>query len=351
MLQAGDATGFKTLIRFATKLDLLSAVISVAVALVFVGPVAALMKWPGEAMAWVYAYCVTVPFLVTATPTGVLRLFDRFKMLGWQLAIMPVVRFVGALVVWALGGGLSGFLIVWILSAVLDGGSLWILGHRELKARRLLPSRARLEGETADRDWLPYMIKTNLSSTVDLARTNLPVLIVGAVLGSAASGFLQLALNLTNLIAHPTNMLYHATFPELSRISAAGDNKRVRKVAIRSTLTGILVAAPFIVGFALLNEPVARILGGPEFAPAASLIALMALAQIFRIGSVVFEAAVVSSGGVGYALGAQTISAALILAAMFLALPLFGVEAAPIAIMVGWGILAALYLVALYRRG
>lgn len=350
LLEKGDTGGFKTLIRYTLKLDLVSAVASVALALVFVGPVAERLAWPAEAMTWIYLYCVTVPFLVSATPTGVLRHFDRFKMLGWQLAIMPVVRFAGALILWAAGGGLSGFLIVWILSAFLDGSSLWVLGHRELKKRGLLPSLRRAPGDKAARDWLPFMIKTNLSSAIDLARANLPVLIVGAVLGSAASGFLQLAVNLTNLIAHPTNLLYQATFPELSRIAAAGGDKRMRKVALRSILTGLLIALPFVAGFGLLREPLARILGGPEFLPAAPLIALMALAQIFRMGSVVLEAAVVSSGGAGYVLAAQSISAFLTLAALIVALPALGVSAAPMSIIVGWALMVALYVWALYRR-
>jgi O-antigen/teichoic acid export membrane protein len=145
-------------------------------------------------------------------------------------------------------------------------------------------------------------------------------------------------------------MLYQATFPELSRISAAGKDARMRKVALRSALTGILVAAPIVLLFALLREPLARILGGPEFAPAASLIALMALAQMVRVGSVVLEAAVVSAGGAGFALFGQSLSAFLSLAALTLALPAFGVNAAPIAVIGGWALLAAMYVAGLCLR-
>jgi O-antigen/teichoic acid export membrane protein len=159
---------------------------------------------------------------------------------------------------------------------------------------------------------------------------------------------LQLAVNASNLIAHPATMLYQATFPELSRMSAAGMDKRMRKVALRSTVTGIIVAAPFVLAFALLREPLARILGGPEFAPAAILIALMALAQLLRAGAMVFEAAVVSAGGAGAVLFGQAASALLKFAALFFTLPLFGVEAAPIAIIGGWVLLAGFYVAALY---
>lgn len=350
MVAEGNAAGFRALLRYAVRLDLVSAAASAALALIFVGPVAAWMDWPEPAMPLVYAYCATVPFLLAATPVGVLRLFDRFRTLGWQLALLPSVRFVGAVTLWILDGGLAGFLLVWIASALLDGVSLWVLAWRELRKRDLAPRLRPEAGAAPSPDWLPFMVKTTLSSAVDLARCNLPLLVVGGVLGSAASGFLQLAINLSNLIAHPATMLYQATFPELSRISASGALAQMRKVALRSTLTGAALAAPLVLAFAVLSEPLAVFVGGPEFAPAAPLIALMALAQLIRLASVILEAAVVSAGGAGFALAAQGLSALLALAALFALMPALGAAAAPASIIAGWALLAASCLVSLYIR-
>ncbi len=347
LLAINDERNFKTLVRFSTKIDIASAVFAIVISVGFAGLVGKLMDWPRDVMPYIYVYCFAAPFLMAATPAGILRLFDKFKTLGWQLALLPVVRFIGALILWAIGGGLVGFLIVWILSAVLHGASLWLLGWRALKRRNLLPQLSKAPDEKASRAWLPFMIKTNLSSTVDVAQNNLPVLIVGAILGGAPSGFLQLATNISNLIAHPTNMLNEATFPELSKIAASQGKKAMRSVAFRSAGTGVLFAMPIVLLYVLLRDFLAVTVGGPEFASAAILIALMAVAQLWRITSVVLQSAVVAIGKAGFVLAAQTISALINITLMAFLLPRFGAAGAPTAIIAAWLILIALYFFAL----
>ena len=256
----------------------------------------------------------------------------------------------GAILILAYGGGLTEFLIVWIVSAVISGASLWVLGWRELKKRQLLPSLNRHPGEKADRAWLPFMIRTNLSSTLELTHTNLPVLIVGAMLGSAASGFLQIATNLSNLIAHPANMLNHATYPELSKVLVRDGRNEMRQVAWRSVRTGSAFAVPLVVIYLLFGEQLAVAVGGSEFAPAGILVGLMAMAQLWRIAAVVFESAALATGRAGYVLGSQIASAIVLILIMVVCLPSFGPIGAPAALIAGSTILIARYLYVLYRQ-
>ena len=341
---------FKTLVRYTTKLDLASGVAAIVIALMFAGLVGGLMKWPPEAMKLVYLYCLATPFLIAATPTGVLQLFDSFKKLGWQLTILPGSRFIGALLVIAFDAGLSGFITVWIISAVLHGASLWVFGWFELKKRSLLPPVKRQKGDKASRIWLPFMIRTNLSSTIELSQSNLPILAVGALLGGAATGFLQIATNLSNLIAHPTNMLNHATYPELSKVLARKDHVEMRKVAFQSLKTGTAIAAPFVVIYMIFGKQLAVTVGGAEFAPAATLVGLMALAQLWRISSVVLESAVLAKGKAGFVLGSQALSAIAQIVILMVGIPLIGTAGAPAALMVGSTILIARFLYRLYRK-
>jgi len=350
MISEDDTSTFKILVRFTTKLDLISGILAIAIAIAFAGLIGGLMKWPPEAMVFVYLYCLATPFLIAATPTGILQLFDSFKTLGWQLTILPGSRFIGAVLVLVFDAGLTGFLIVWIVSAVLHGASLWIIGWRELKKRMLLPPMKRQDGDTASREWLPFMIRTNLSSTIELTQSSLPVLAVGAILGGAASGFLQIATNLSNLIAHPTNMLNHATYPELSKILAKQGLIEMRSVALQSLLTGSAIAAPFVIIYMLFGEQLAIAVGGAEFAPAGILVALMAIAQLWRIASVVLESATLATGRAGYVLGSQVSSAFIQVGILLSCLPLLGPAGAPAALIAGSMVLIGRYLYVLYRK-
>lgn len=350
MIAASDKGVFRTLVRFTVKLDLLSGLIAIVIAVGLVAPVGRMMNWPPEAMPYIYAYCLAAPFLMAATPTGILRLFDRFLLLSWQTTLMPIARFVGAIILWANDGGLTGFLIVWIVSAVLDGATLWVLGWRELKSQGLMPEARRGPGDKAARAWLPFMIKTNFSSTIDQTRGQLPVLVVGAVLGGAASGFFQLATNLSNLIAHPTNMLNQATYPELSRVHASLGAPAMRSVAMRSIRAAALVALPFVAVFMAFGEPLAVAVAGSAFAPAGILVALMAFGQLSRIASLVMESAVLAVGRAGYVLAVQSVSALVTVAILFAFLKGAGLIGAPVAIIAGWLTLIAGYLLCLYKR-
>lgn len=350
MIGANDQGAFRTLVRFTVKLDLLSGLIAIVIAVGLVAPVGRVMNWPPEAMSYIYVYCLAAPFLMAATPTGILRLFDRFLLLSWQTTLMPIARFVGAIILWANDGGLTGFLIVWIVSAVLDGATLWVLGWRELKSQGLMPEARRGAGDKAAKAWLPFMIKTNFSSTIDQTKSQLPVLVVGAVLGSAASGFFQLATNLSNLIAHPTNMLNEATYPELSRVNASLGAPAMRSVAMRSIRTAALVALPFVAIFMAFGEPFAVAVGGSAFAPAGILVAWLAFGQLSRIASLVMESAVLAVGRAGYVLAAQSVSALVTVAILFAFLKSAGLIGAPIAIIAGWSTLIAAYLLCLYKR-
>ncbi len=350
MLRDGDGARFKQLLRYTIRLDLISGVASVVVALV-VAPIAAkAFGWPEDIRWLITVYCFATPFLIAATPTGVLRLYDKFKLLGWQLTLMPIVRFVGAIILWLTGAGLAAFLAVWIASVFVHGGSLWWLGLRELRQRGQTPKITGPAEQPADKAWLPFMIKTNLSSSIDLMHNNVPVLIVGAVLGGAAAGFLKLAYNLANLLAQPVTMFNQATFPELTKVEAESGHGEMAKVAFRSVGIAILIAAPIIGVYFLFRRELAQAVGGVEFLPAAPLIALMAAAQVFHIAALGFESAVLARGRAGWALTGQSLGALAHLASLGAALTTLGVIAAPLAIMTGWSVLIAVLVWALVRE-
>ncbi|PQA87073.1 lipopolysaccharide biosynthesis protein [Hyphococcus luteus] len=349
MLKTGDEARFKDLLRYTIRLDIISAVASVVVALAAAPFAARAFGWSDDIRGLITVYCFATPFLIAATPTGVLRLYDRFKILGWQLTLMPAIRFVGAIVLWATGAGLGAFLIVWIASVFVYGGSLWFLGWRELQKKKLTPNLTGAAAQPADKEWLPFMIKTNLSSSIDLMHNHVPLLIVGGVLGSGAAGLFKLAFNLANVLAQPVNMFNQATYPELSRIEAENGVRDMMKTAFRSIAMAVLIALPVIGLFFLLRRPLAVGVGGEAFAAAAPLIALMAFAQVFKITALGLESAVLARGRAGWALGAQASGAAAHLAFLAVMLTAVGVIAAPLAIMTGWAVLSAVLLAALLK--
>lgn len=341
---------FKRLIRYTARIDALSAAIGVALAVIAAPLAARWFNWDADVLRLVYLYAAAVPFLMGATPTGILRLFGKFKTLGVQMTVMPAVRFAGSVAAALSGGGVEAFLAVWIISAFANGVSLWALGWRELHIRSLRPRLTGRAETPSDPAWLPFMIKTNGVSTLDLVNESVPVLLVGGIAGSAAAGFFQLAQNVTNLLAHPTNMLNHATFPELARVEAEAGHGRMVSVAVKSAALAMAAAAPLIAIFILFREQIAVLVGGADFRPAGSIVAGMAAYQLIRIATVVFESAAVARGKAGAALIAQILGAGGLIGAMFALLPHIGVVAAAIALGLGRLLMLSVLSVAVLRR-
>ncbi|HBK90882.1 MAG TPA: hypothetical protein DDZ68_04335 [Parvularcula sp.] len=349
MVEAGGGDDLRALLRYTIRLDFFSAAAGVLIALAFVGVAARVLDWPDEALPLLFLYCFAVPFVIAATPTGILRLFDRFKLLGWQMLASPVIRFVGAIAALASGAGLAVFVAIWMFSSVFDGVVVWWLGWRELKRRGLAPKLFGRAAGPAPRAWLDFMLKSNATSIFDMARNGLPTLIVGGALGSAASGYLQLATNLTNLIAHPSNMLSHATLPELTKIAVGDGRRKMLGVALRTMGIGLAAAAPLVIAFALLSKTMVTLVGGADFAPAAIVLALMAAAQLPRISSIVLESASLSIGRAGLAMAAQGVSAFAQIASLFLLMPHFGAAAAPMSLVLGYLVMIAVHFFRLRR--
>ncbi len=346
MQQSDDRQALKSLVRFAIRIDIISAAVAFAIAVIGAPYAARFLGWSDDVVSLVYVYSLVIPFLIAATPTGLLRLFDDFKVLSLQQTVMPSIRFIGAIGLWVSGADVNAFIILWILSALISGASLWYFGLRALCKRELTPKIfGKAENKTSPL-WLSFMIKTNLSSSIEMSHTELPVLIVGAVLGPVAAGFLRIATNLSNLIAHPANMLNWAIFPELSKVEATSGRSTMLRVVVRSVLTAVGVAAPIVVLFAIFRRDLAVIVGGEAFLPAAPIIGLMAAAQLFRLVGIGLDSAVLARGRPGWVLGGQVAAALTHLLLLYGLMSVVGVVAAPLAFMAGWFALIVVLVVA-----
>src|SRR3546814_3454387 len=78
-----------------------------------------LLGWPEELVSPGALYGLSVLFMVTATPTGLLRLYDRFDLLAVQTNVGALARLAGAAAVFLAGGGITDFLLVWFAASVV----------------------------------------------------------------------------------------------------------------------------------------------------------------------------------------------------------------------------------------
>src|SRR3546814_18618420 len=94
-MKEGNLPLFQRVLRFSLMLDLIGACAGVAIAVICVDLVGQQLGWPREASPAYLFYVTAIAFMASATPTGVLRLFDRFDLLAYQSTVRSEERSVG----------------------------------------------------------------------------------------------------------------------------------------------------------------------------------------------------------------------------------------------------------------
>jgi O-antigen/teichoic acid export membrane protein len=287
---------FHALLRFTAGLDLLASAAGCAVcaaAAWALGPLA--FGWSPEVAGLAALYATSTFFMVTATPIGLLRLFDRFDLLARRDALGAAVRLAGAALAAALGGGLPAFLGAWYAAVALGGLALVAGAWTELRRRGLLAGgERRVRATEAHPGIWGFVWSTNLMTTLSLGSTHLATLCVGFVLGPAAAALFALGRQIGEAALKPSRFLTPALYPELARLAAAGDQAGLRTVLRRSLGWSIAAALVLLAALAALGGPLLRLVGGEAAAPAWGVMMLLAVAASIGFAGFSLEPLLVS---------------------------------------------------------
>ncbi|SEM76344.1 Membrane protein involved in the export of O-antigen and teichoic acid [Sphingomonas gellani] len=295
-LEAGDRAGFARLVRFMAVIEVGCGVVAVLVAAILAPVVGPHLGWSPRTIALATIYALAVVGTVRATPQGVLQIAGRFDLLGLHQAVSPLVRLIGATGVWVTGGGLYGFIAVWLASAIAEGAAMWLLA---LPAWRQLAEGERVRGpwrEPQGEGFLRFILVTNADITIRELAPNLAPLTVGWLLGPPAAGLLALAQRATSLLAQPTVLLSHASYSVLTEQVARREIGLFKRTVSRSTALALLVAAPIVLALAFGGERLMVLIGGSSFAGGTLLLILIAAARAAGLASAPLAAGLTALG-------------------------------------------------------
>jgi O-antigen/teichoic acid export membrane protein len=336
-LHAGRHEALARLVRFTTLLDLGSAMVGAVLVVAGVLLLGAHFGWTRDFQAEAMLFSVVLVLSMHWTPIGILRLHDRFATAELCDALTPIVRFLGAIVVWLTEPSVIRYLGVWALAELVTAVAYWAAAVRFGGVRWRLDERLRWRTLTQDNEGLAsYTATTNLSSSLDLGGRQIAVLLVGLIVTPAAAGGFRLAQQLAQAMAKLSQLLARAIFPELVRSRASPDGAegfdRLFRRTVRMTATG---AAIVFVALLLIGRPVLDLIAGAEFRDVYPVLLLLGSAAAIDFAAVGFEPAVVALGRPGLALKLRFVSTAALLALMITLPRWFGAIGAGLAILAG----------------
>lgn len=352
-LQRGDRARVADVIRFAFGLDIASGAVGMIGAMLLLPWLAGWFGIDRAILPLAIAYCTLVPTMSAATPTGTLRVLDRFDLIAGQQIVTPVLQAAGALLSYVAGLGFVGFVVTWYVSDLLGDLVLWFCAVRELKRREMLGAlRPGLFG-TAKR--LPgawaFVWTTNAAHSVYAAWGPLSNLIVAGILGPVAAGLYKIAGTLLDSAAKPADLLRRGYYPEIMRL-----DPRERRPWLLGLRAGLLAGALGLVVVLLVlvgGKPLITLVFGAKYLAAYDLLKLMALSLVVTMAFFPLESLLYMAHRQGAALVAQLIAVGGYLALLAGLTHAYGLKGAGVAYLAGSMAVAlcmTVATIAAYRR-
>lgn len=332
-LEAGKTEDFRRLIGFTLRLDMLSLTTSVAVAMLLAPLTAFWLGWPESAAGYAVWFALTIPFITAATPTGMLRLFDRFDILVRQHALNAIIRFLGVLILFLASFDHQVLIIIYATGSIVSGLYLWSVCFTEARSRGLLP---RLRGRWSTlsagfpKIWR-FVVVTNLTSMMDTILIHATVLVVGSMLGSTAAGLFGVVKQLTEALNRSTSLLGQIVFPEFAWLEAKGDRKAIRRLLLRMLLISATILGVFCTALLLASEQILLIFA-KEAVVAAPLLVAMGLGTALVALGFALEPAILTVRKERALLISSFVATALFCAILPLCILQFGLVGAGIAV-------------------
>jgi O-antigen/teichoic acid export membrane protein len=352
-LQRGDRHVARDAIRFAFGLDIASGLIGMVLAMAALPFLARYLDIGGQTLPLALAYCTLVPTMSAATAIGVLRLLDRFDLIGGQQIVTPIVRASGALLAYFAHLGFVGFVVTWYVADLAGDLVLWALAARELKRRDMLDAfRPGLFGTARrlPRAW-GFVWTTNIAQSISSAWGPLSNLVVAGTLGPVAAGLYKIASTLMDSTAKPATLLSRGFYPEIMRLDPT--SKQPWRLGLRVGALAALIGIGVILLVMIGGKPAVALIFGHKYLAAFGLLQIMTWSLVVSTAAFPLESLLYMVDRQRAALVAQTASAIVYLALLYLLTRWLGLNGAGFAFLIGTILSAVLMLIptlASYRR-
>lgn len=330
-LTIGNGDALNRLLRFCILIDVASAVAGGVIAAAIILLLGDLLDI-GPDMGWqVWSFCMVMMITIRSSPTGILRLFDRFDSAAFAETMIPVGRMIGAGVALAIMPDISGFLIAWAFSELLCALSYWYLALKVGRGRigSWRAGRA-LDARTENPGIVGFLTATNLQTSLSSIGQQVAVLIVGAFVGPAGAGLYRLANQLANSLTKISSLLSRSIFVELSRTNTQG--KEALDALFRRTNRLALVAGAVIIGLIVaIGHPLLGLIAGRDFLPAYPLLLMLGVAACIELIGVSYRPLLMATDRAGLSLRITFVTTLLLLGLQSALLPLYGTKGAAMA--------------------
>lgn len=311
--EAGKAAGF------ALALDLASVLGGGLVAALVCLTAHLWLPLPPELRMIAFLQCLAALLAIRSTPTGLLRLHDRYDLASVAEAVQPATRAAGAVLAALLFPHIGGFVAAWAAAELTCAAAYWYFA-RKLERLHLADVRLRQLPSRHEGVWR-FVWATNFSRSLAVSAKQVLLLFVGALGGAALAGGYRVASQLGMALVQLGETLSRAIYPEFVRAvdTAHGLARRMVSIALCTGTVAVL-------GSVIMGKWALTLIAGPAFGFAHGAMILLSLAGAIELLGASWDALLVARGKAEIAFIARAAPLVLAMATTPMAIALGGLE-------------------------
>ena len=303
-INSNDIIAFQKLISFTTLLDIMGVLTGTTLAWTLAPILGPFLGWDGDTIYYARVYSLLILFTIVATPTGILRLFDRFDLLAWQVIITPALRLFGVIIAVLIDAPIWGYLVIWFFASIAGGLTLLILGWKEGERQGVL---VRMNWSVRDvteehKGIIGFSLASNFNSSLQLVTGHLSTIIVGFIATPATAGLFKVAREVATAITKPAELLTQSIYPEFAKLGTTKKWSNFSSLLWRSAFTAGFSSIIIVLFMIFFGRDFLNIFFGLEFQQAYSVLLLLVLSACITIVGFCFDPALYAMGLPGLAL-------------------------------------------------
>lgn len=249
-LEKNDSEKFKFYMKQAFLQDLISAIVAIIFANIFLNNISAFMGWDKELKLYIQLYTMTILFNITGSVSAFLRLFDRFEV-GVLINIkITIIRSVFIILAYFFDLELTYIIIMEIILCIFGNILLFYEGYICLKEKGyndFLMIKIKF-----DKEFTMFNLYNNIVSTLDMPTGQLTNIFINKFLGMSEVGVYNILIKFGSLITRVASPITQSLLPELSKMIAKKNYTSAFRISYKIFIY-ILMPLIFIIPFIILT--------------------------------------------------------------------------------------------------
>lgn len=280
-LERNQTEAFKGFVKIGTLLDVGSGIAGTILAVCAASWVGRRLNWDEETVRMAVCYSFILLLNLTGTPTGIIRLFDKFKLFALQKTASAAIKLIAVGAAYLNESGLWTYVVIWMVTEIFNYVLLLFMGHFLLYQkgfgqwwRKRTPN------------WRPFFSFTwwtNLSSTLDIPVKQLDVFIVSAVVSLEGVGIYKIFKQVAQIVTKLADPFYQAIYPQFATMIATDREVQATKMAGKMGILLFGVCLPIVVLLSLTSSRWLALVFGEAYASEQTVLSVYLLLKALSL--------------------------------------------------------------------